>query len=97
MFWPILRTLAVSMTVARQGQTLIFSEKIKKSGREVGLGWGCKVDGHMPWGALSGSRRVRGHKRVFVGRGGGFHAPVVQYLQYMQIQIIYLRIHAHTH
>ena len=40
----------------------------------------------MPWGALSGSRRVRDHKRVFEGRGGGFHhdAPVVQYLQYMQ-------------
>jgi hypothetical protein len=69
------------MAVARQGQTLILPEKIKKSGREVGLGWGCKVDGHMPWGALSGFRRVRGHKRVLGGRGGGFHAPVVQYLQ----------------
>jgi hypothetical protein len=96
-FWPLRRILAVSMAVARQVQALSFPRKIRKSGREVGLGWGCKVDGHMPWGALSGSRRVRGHKRVFGGCGVGFHAPVVQYLQYMQIQIIYLCIHALTH
>ncbi len=28
----------------------IKPEKSKKSGPEVGLGWGYKVDGHMPWG-----------------------------------------------
>ena len=76
--------LAVSMAVARQVQTLILQEKIEKSGREWGLGWGQTVDGPMPWGALSGSPRVRGHERVFGGHGGGFRAPVVQYLQYMQ-------------
>ena len=97
MFWPLLRTLAVSMAVARQVQTLILQEKIEKSGREGGLGWGCKVDGHMPWGALSGSPRVLGHERVFWGRCGGFSAPVAQYLQYMRILIIYLRIHTNTH
>jgi hypothetical protein len=97
MFWPLQRILAVSMAVARQVKTLIFSEKIKKSGREVGLGWGQKLDRHMPWGALSGSRRVRGHERVFWGLCGGIHALVVQYLQYMQILTIYLRIHSHTH
>jgi hypothetical protein len=89
------------MAVARQGQTLILPEKIKKIGSKgackVGLRWGCKVDGHMPWDALSGSRRVRGHERVFWGRGGGFRAPVVQYMRYTQIQIIYLCIHANTH
>jgi hypothetical protein len=97
MFWPLLRTLAVSMAVARQVQTLILQEKIEKSGREWGLGWGQTVDGPMPWGALSGSPRVLGHERVFGGHGGGFRAPVVQYLQYMQILIIYQRIHAHAH
>ena len=61
------------------------------------MGWGQKVVGHMPWGALSGSPRVRGHEKVFWGLCGGFHAPVVQYLQYMQILIRYLRILAYTH
>ena len=67
-----------------------------KSGVGGGQGWGDKVDGHMPWGALSGSRRVRGHKKVFWARGGGFRAPVVQYMQYMQIWITYIHIHTHT-
>ncbi len=57
-----------------------FQEKIEKSGRGGGLGWGQKVVGHMPWGALSGSPRVRGQERVFWGCCGGFRAPVVQYL-----------------
>ncbi len=61
----------------------------------MGLGWGQKVDGHMPWGALSGSRRVRGHERVFGGLCGGFRTPVVQYLQHMQILIIYLHLHTY--
>ena len=97
MFWPLLRTLAVSMAVARQVQTLILQEKIEKSGREWGLGWGQTVDGPMPWGALSGSPRVRGHEKVFWGLCGGFRSPVVQYLQYMQILIRYLYILAYTH
>ena len=73
----LLRTLAVSMAVSRQVQTLILQEKIEKSGREGGLGWGQTVDGHMPWGALSGSPRVQGHEGVFWGCSGGFRAPVV--------------------
>ena len=61
------------------------------------MGWGHKVVGHMPWGALSGSPRVRGHEKVFWGLCGCFHAPVVQYLQYMQILIRYVRIHTDTY
>jgi hypothetical protein len=69
-------------------------------GREVGLGWGYKVDGHMPWGALSGSCLMLGRKRVFWGRGGGFCAAVAQYLRYMQTDMhthtcIYILIPAH--
>lgn len=56
-----------------------------------------KVVRHMPWGALSGSPRVRGHERVFWGRCGGFRAPAVQYMQYLQIQITYICIHANTY
>ncbi len=41
--------------------------KIEKSGRGGGLVWGQKVVRHMPWGALSGSPRVRGQERVFWG------------------------------
>ncbi len=44
------------------------------------MGWGQTVVDHLPWGALSGSPRVRGHERVFWGRCGGFRAPVVQYM-----------------
>jgi hypothetical protein len=61
------------------------------------LGWGKKVVGPMPWGALSGSPRVRGHESVFGGCCGGFSAPVVQGMQYMQILIAYLHIHANTY
>ena len=57
--------------------------------------WGQKVVRHMPWGALSGSPRVRGQERVFWGLCGRFSAPVVQYLQYMQILIKYLHIHTY--
>ena len=71
--------------------------KIEKSGRGGGLVWGQKVVGHMPWGALSGSPRVRGQERVFWGLCGGFRAPVVQYLQYMQILIRCVRIHTDTY
>ncbi len=48
-----------------------------------GQGWLNKVDGHMAWGTLSGSRRVEGHKKVFWARGrsGGFRALVAQYMQ----------------
>ena len=75
------------MAVARQVQTPILEGKIEKSGRRGGMGWGQKVVGHMPWGALSGSPRLLGQERVFWGRCGGFCAPVVQYLQYIQILI----------
>jgi len=71
--------------------------KIEKSGRGGGLVWGQKVVRPMPWGALSGSPRVRGQERVFWGLCGGFRAPVVQYLQYMQILIRYDRIHTDTY
>jgi hypothetical protein len=73
-----------------------FQEKIKKLGRGGGLGWGQKVVGHMPWDALSGSPRMRGHEKVFWGLCGGFRAPVVQYLKYMQILIRCVRIHTDT-
>ncbi len=63
------------------------NQKMGSRGPEVGLGWGYKVDGHMPWGALSGSRLVLGHKRVFWGLGGGFRAAVAQYLRYMHMPI----------
>ena len=69
------------MAVARQVPTPILEGKIEKSGRRGGLGWGQKVVGHMPWGALSGSPRVLGHEEVFWGRCGGFRAPVVQCMQ----------------
>ena len=59
--------------------------------------WGPKVVRPMPWGALSGSPRVQGQERVFWGLCGGFCAPVVQYLQYMQILIRYARIHIDTY
>jgi hypothetical protein len=61
------------------------------------MGWGQTVVGHMPWGALSGSPRVQGHERVFWGLCCGFRAPVVQYMQYMQILITYIYIQANTH
>ena len=39
MFWPLLRTLAVSMAVARQVQTLIFQRKSKnRVGGGIGMG-----------------------------------------------------------
>ena len=63
------------------------SRKIEKSGRGWGPVWGHKVVGHMPWGALSGPPRVRGHESVFWGRCGGFRAPGVQGMKYMQILI----------
>ena len=85
------------MAVARQVKTPILEGKIEKSGRRGGLGWGQKVIGHMPWGALSGSPLVRGHEKVFWGHCGCFHAPVVQYLQYMQILIRCARIHTDTY
>ena len=69
------------MAVARQVPTPILDGKIEKSGRRGGLGWGQKVVGHMPWGALSGSPRVLGHEEVFWGCCGGFRAPVVQCMQ----------------
>jgi hypothetical protein len=56
----------------------------------------------MPWGALSGACLVRGHKRVFWGRGGGVRATVAQYLRYLHILMdtykytLYLHIHAYT-
>ena len=59
--------------------------------------WGQKVVRPRPWGALSGSPRVRGQERVFWGLCGGFRAPVVQYLQYMQILIRCVRIHTDTY
>ncbi len=34
---------------------------------------------------------------MFWGRGGGFCVPVVQYMQYMQIRIAYICIHAYTY
>ena len=61
------------------------------------MGWGQKVVGHMPWGDLSGSPRVWGHERVFWECCGGFRAPVVPCMQYLQIRIAYLRIHANTY
>ena len=59
----------------------ILEGKIEKSGRRGGMGWGQKVVGHMPWGALSGSPLVLGHEEVFWGCCGGFRAPVVQCMQ----------------
>ena len=85
------------MAMARQVPTPILEGKIEKSGRRGRLGWGQKVVGHMPWGALSGSPRVLGQERVFWGRCGGFRAPVVQYLQYMQILMRCVRIHTDTY
>ncbi len=56
---------------------------------------------HMPWGALSGFPRELGHESMFWaqiwGRCGDFCAPVFQYIQYMQILIIYLHIHTYTY
>ncbi len=74
--WPVRSILADTMAVARQVQTPVLQEKIEKSGRG-GLGWGQKVAGHMPWGALSGSLWVQGHERVLRGCCGGFRAPAV--------------------
>ena len=60
------------------------------------------MDGHMPWGALSGARLVLGQKRVFWGRGGGVRSAVAQYLRYLHIPLDtdkykrYLHIHADT-
>jgi len=71
----------------KTGPNTDFPQKIEKSGRGGGLGWGQKEVGHMHWGALSGSPRLLGQERVFWGRCGGFRAPVVQYLQYIQILI----------
>ncbi len=52
----------------------------------------------MPRGALSGSRRVRGQKKVFWGRGECFSAQMGKYMHYMQsmmqIGIAYMHIHA---
>ena len=45
----------------KTGPNTDSSRKIEKSSRGWGLGWGQKVVGHMPWGALSWSPRVRGH------------------------------------
>ena len=80
-FWRVQSIRADSMAVARQVPTPILDGKIEKSGRRGGLGWGQKVVGHMPWGALSGSPRVLGHEEVFWGCCGGFRAPVVQCMQ----------------
>ncbi len=49
----------------KTGPNTDFSRENQKIGSRGGLGWGQKVDGHMPWGALSGSRQVLGHERVF--------------------------------
>ena len=62
-----------------------FSTKIPKSGRGGVLGWCQKVVGHMPRGALCGPPLVLGHEMVFRGRCGGFRAPAVKYMQYLQI------------
>ena len=51
--WHLHSVLADSKAVAKQVQTLILEEKMKKSGAGGGLGWGLKVVRHMPWGALS--------------------------------------------
>ena len=64
------------------------------------MGWDEKVVGHMPWGALSGSPRVLGHERVFWGSCGGFRAPTVKYMQYLQIHThtyTYMQIHTYTY
>ena len=95
-FWRVQSIRADSMAVARQVPTPILEGKIEKSGRRGGLGWGQKVVGHMPWGALSGSPRVLGHEEVFWGCCGGFRAPVVQCMQYLQILMAYWCIHAYT-
>ena len=63
------------MAVARQVQTLILQGKIEKSGREGGLGWGCKVDGHMPWGALSGFPPGAGSREGVLGTWWWFPCP----------------------
>ncbi len=81
----------------KTGPNTSSSRKNRKIVSSGGLGWGQKVVGHMPWGALSGSLRVQGHERVFWGCCGGYRAPVVQCMQYMQILIAYLRIHANTY
>jgi hypothetical protein len=90
----------LSQRTARGAQDACCARGVHKSGVLEGQGWGNKVDGHMPWGALSGSRRFLGHKRVFWGRGGGFRASARwsntcnTYTQYIHIlsQTTYLHI-----
>ena len=63
------------------------------------MGWGQKVVGYMPWGALSGSPLVRGHQRVFRGSCGGFRAPTCNSYRYIHIDThtcIYIHIPTHT-
>ena len=63
------------MAVARQVPTLILDGKIEKSGRRGGLGWGQKVVGHMPWGALSGSPPGAGSRGGVLGMLWWFLCP----------------------
>jgi hypothetical protein len=93
--WHLHTVLADSKAVARQVQTLILEDKMKKSGGGGGVGWGLKVVRHMPWGALSGFPGVMGHESIFWGLCGGFCVPVLQYIQYIHILTIYLHIHAY--
>ena len=63
------------MAVARQVQTPILEGKIEKSGRRGGMGWGQKVVGHMPWGALSGSPHGAGSREGVLGTLWWFPCP----------------------
>ena len=63
------------MPVARPVQTPVLEEKIEKSGRGGGLGWGQKVIRHMPWGALSGFPRGAGSQEGVLGTLWWFPCP----------------------
>ena len=68
-----------------------FCTKIPKSGRGGVLGWGQKVVGHMPWGALSGPPWCG------VTRGCFGEAVVVSVPQHAIATDTYTYIHIHTH
>ncbi len=61
------------------------------------MGWGQKVAHALGCPKWVPQGAVQGDERVFWGCFGGFCSPVVQSMQYMQILIAYLRIHANTY
>ncbi len=82
--------MADSTDMAIQAPIPIFSQII---GSGVGLGWGDKVDVHMSWGALSGTRGSGASRRCF---GGVVAVYVHQGSNVPAIHADMKHIHAHT-